>query len=429
MSKICIKGGRVVDPANKVDDIRDVLVERGKIISVGRGIQGKGAEIIDATGMIVSPGLVDMHVHLREPGREDEETIASGTRAAARGGFTSIACMANTRPVADTTSVVEMILEKSREQGIVNVYPIAAITKGQQGEELVEMGDLSKLGVAGFSDDGRSVMNARVMRRAFEYNKMFAMPLIVHEEDMDLSKDGQMNEGYYSTLLGLKGIPAASEEVMIARDLRLAELTKSRFHITHISTKGAVDLIRAAKKRGIQVTCDVTPHHVTLTEEELAGYDTNYKVSPPLRSKIDVGALKKGLADGTIDAIASDHAPHAAHEKEREFIFAPFGMIGLETTLSVVLSELIERQKLPLAHVLGKLTANPAQILGIPKGSLSPGVDADLVLFNSRDKVKVDVAHFSSKSRNCPFNHRELRGAVAHVLVGGKIVVRNGELV
>jgi dihydroorotase len=428
MSRICIKSGHVVDPANKIDKVSDILIERGKIASVQEDIQCSGAEIIDASGMIVSPGLIDMHVHLREPGREDEETIASGTRAAAKGGFTSIACMPNTSPVADNTSVIEMILEKSREEGVVSVFPIAAITKGQKGEELVEMGDLSKVGVVGFSDDGKSVMNARVMRRAFEYHKMFAMPLILHAEDTDLSAGGQMNEGYHSTLLGLKGIPCASEEIMVERDLRLAGLTKSSLHITHISTKGTVDLIRAAKKSGMSVTCDVTPHHLVLTEEELTGYDTNYKVNPPLRSKADIDALKKGLADGTIDAIASDHAPHAQHEKEREFIYAPFGMIGLETTLPVVLSELVEKEKFPLAEVLGKLTSNPAQILGIAKGNLSPGSDADILIFDIRDKVRVDSAGFASKSRNCPFNGLELHGAVVHVFVGGKAVVKNGSI-
>jgi dihydroorotase len=429
MSKLCIKSGRVIDPANKIDSVMDVLIERGKVVLVEKDIDCKGAQSIDASGMIVTPGLIDMHIHLREPGREDEETITSGTKASARGGFTSIACMPNTNPVADTASVIEMILEKSAEGGVINVFPIAAITKGQEGQELTEMGDLVKTGVVGFSDDGKSVMNARVMRRAFEYNKMFDKPLILHEEDTNLSASGQMNEGYYSTILGLKGIPAAAEEVMVARDLNLAELTEGRLHITHVSTKGSVDLIRAAKKGGIQVTCDTTPHHLILTDQALLNYDTNCKVNPPLRTKEDIKALKAGLMDGTIDAIASDHAPHAQHEKEREFIYAPFGLIGLETTLPLILTELIGTKGLTLSQVIFKLTCSPAQILGISKGNLSPGADADILIFDYQAKVKVDINEFESKSRNCPFDGWALRGAVKHVLVGGKVVVKDAKVV
>lgn len=429
MSILCIKGGRVIDPANKLDSVTDILIKEGKIALVEKDIScSEGTERIDASGMVVAPGLFDMHVHLREPGREDEETIATGTRAAARGGFTSIACMPNTTPVTDNASVVEMIIEKSKEEGIVNVFPIACITKGQEGEELVEMADLVKAGVAGFSDDGRSVMNARIMRRAFEYNKMFDKLLILHEEDTDLSALGQMNEGYYSTLLGLRGIPAASEEVMIARDLTLAELTKSRLHITHVSTKGSVDLVRAAKKKGIQVTCDVTPHHLILTDQALAHYDTNCKVNPPLRTETDVKALRAALKDGTIDAIASDHAPHAQHEKEQEFIYAPFGLIGLETTLPLVLTELVASETLSLSQLICRLTSNPAQILGINKGSLGVGADADVLIFDYQGKVKVDCGEFESKSRNCPFEGWELEGSVKYVLVGGTVVVKDAKV-
>lgn len=429
MSKICIKGGRIIDPANKTDAVGDVLVDRGKIVAVGENIDCTDAQSIDASDRIVAPGLIDMHVHLREPGREDEETISSGTRAAVKGGFTSLACMPNTNPVADTASVVEMILEKARDEGVVNVFPIAAITKGREGQELVEMGELSRLGVVGFSDDGKSVMNARVMRRAFEYNRMFAQPLILHEEDTNLFAKGQMNEGYYSTILGLKGIPAVSEEILIARDLSLAKLTGSKVHITHISTRGSVDLIRRAKKEGIQVTCDVTPHHLILTEQSLTDYDTNCKVNPPLRAEADVKALRKGLADETIDAIASDHAPHARHEKEREFVYAPFGLIGMETTLPIILTKVVGSEGLSLSDILAKLTHNPAQILGVPKGSLSPGADADILVFDDRNKVKVDSEKFESKSRNCPFHGWELQGVVKHVLVRGNVVVEDGKIV
>jgi len=429
MSKLCIKGGRVIDPANAIDSVMDVLLERGKVTLVEKEINCQGVQTLDASGLIVSPGLVDMHVHLREPGREDEETIVSGTRAAARGGFTSLACMPNTNPVIDTASVVEMILEKSGEEGIVNVFPVAAITKGQDGVELTEMSDLVKAGVVGFSDDGQSVMNARIMRRAFEYNKMFEKPLILHEEDANLSAGGQINEGYYSTILGLRGVPAVAEEVMVARDLNLAELTKGRIHITHISTSGSADLVRAAKKKGIRVTCDVTPHHLTLTDEALSNYDTNCKVNPPLRTNEDISALKEGLKDGTIDAIASDHAPHARHEKEKEFIYAPFGLIGLETTLPLILTKLVATDDLSLPEAISKLTHEPAQVLGVSKGTLSKDADADILIFEYQAKVKVDIEQFESKSRNCPFDGWELQGAVKYVFVGGKMVVKDGEVV
>lgn len=428
MQKLCIKGGKVIDPVNNTDAVQDVLIESGKIVSVEKGIDSKGCKIIDASMMIVTPGLIDMHVHLREPGREDEETVASGTRAAAKGGFTSVACMPNTSPVIDTASVVEMILEKAEEEGLANVFPVASITKGLEGKELVEMGDLVKAGAVGFSDDGRSVMNARVIRRALEYSKMFDKPLILHEEDTDLSGAGQMNEGYHSTVLGLKGVPAASEEVMIARDLSLAELTGGRVHITHISTKGSVDLIREAKKKGIRATCDVTPHHLVLTDQALLEYDTNCKVNPPLRTKEDIKALRRGLVDGTIDAIGSDHAPHARHEKEREFSYAPFGLIGLETTLPLLLTRLVESKEISLPQLIAKFTMGPAQVLGITKGALSPGMDADILILNYEEQVKIDTEKFASKSKNCPFDGWKLRGKVEYVLVGGEVKVREGEI-
>jgi len=428
MQKLCIKGGRVIDPVNNIDAVKDVLIEDGKITSVEKGADSEGSKVIDASKMIVTPGLIDMHVHLREPGREDEETVASGTRAAAKGGFTSVACMPNTNPVIDTASVVEMILEKAEEEGLINVFPVAAITKGLEGKELVEMDDLVKAGAIGFSDDGKPVTNARVMRRAFEYSKMFDKPLILHEEDTDLSGAGQMNEGYYSTILGLKGVPAASEEVMIARDLSLAKLTRSRVHITHISTKGSVDLIREAKKKGIRVTCDVTPHHLVLTDQALLEYDTNCKVNPPLRTEKDIKALRKGLIDGTVDAIASDHAPHARHEKEQEFIYAPFGLIGLETTLPLLLTKIVESNEISLSQLVAKMTIGPAQILGIAKGALSPGMDADILIFNYEEQAKIDAQKFASKSRNCPFDGWRLRGRVKYVLVGGEVKVKKGRL-
>ncbi|MEW6189105.1 MAG: dihydroorotase [Actinomycetota bacterium] len=429
MSKVLIRGGRVIDPANEVDATFDILVENGRIMSIAENLAVKNAEIIEARDMIVTPGLIDIHVHLREPGREDEETIRTGTRAAIKGGFTSVACMPNTNPVADTASVVETILEKSREEGIASVFPVAAITKGLKGKELAEMGELVKAGAVAFSDDGESVMNAEVMRRAFEYSRMFNIPLVAHAEDKNLSSHGQMNEGFYSTLLGLKGIPAAAEEVMVARDIILAGVTEGRLHIAHISTEGSVALIRMAKKAGIRVTCDVTPHHLVLTDEVLMNFDTNFKVNPPLRSQRDVQALLEGLSDGTIDAIASDHAPHALHEKEREFDRAPFGIVGLETTLPLMLTKVVETGVLDLPRLIAKLTINPANTLGIRKGSLSIGSDADITIFDHKAKLKVDINRFESKSKNSPFHGWELNGIVKYVLVAGEIVIREGNIV
>ncbi|MDI6821697.1 MAG: dihydroorotase [Actinomycetota bacterium] len=429
MSKVLIRGGRVIDPANEVDATLDILVKNGKIMSIAENLAAEDAETIEARDMIVTPGLIDMHVHLREPGREDEETIRTGTRAAIKGGFTSVACMPNTNPVADTASVIEMILEKSREEGMASIFPVAAITKGLKGKELAEMGELVKAGAVAFSDDGESVMNAEVMRRAFEYSRMFNIPLIAHSEDKNLSFHGQMNEGFYSTLLGLKGIPAAAEEVMVARDIILAGVTGGRLHIAHVSTEGTVALIRMAKKAGIRVTCDVTPHHLVLTDKALMNFDTNFKVNPPLRSQRDVQALLKGLSDGTIDAIASDHAPHALHEKEREFDHAPFGIVGLETTLPLMLTKVVETGVLDLPRLIAKLAINPANTLGIHKGSLSIGSDADITIFDHKSKLKVDIDKFESKSKNSPFHGWELNGIVKYVLVAGEIVIREGNIV
>ncbi len=428
MPDVLIRGGRVIDPASKIDAVLDVLVEDGKIKMVKKDISLKSADVIDAPGLIVCPGLIDMHVHLREPGREDEETIASGTRAAVRGGFTSVACMPNTDPVADNASVIEFILERARNEGVAHVLPIGAITKGLKGEELSEMGELMRVGAVAFSDDGNSVMNAEVMRRALEYSEMLDILIIVHAEDVNLSKRGQMNEGFYSTLLGLKGAPAAAEEAMIARDLILAEMTEARLHIAHVSTAGSVRLIRQAKERGMRVTCEATPHHLVLTEALLATYDTNCKVNPPLRTEVDVLALREGLKDGTIDAIASDHAPHALHEKEREFDYAPFGIVGLETALPLMLAELVESDELSYTQLIEKLSCNPARILGFEGGSLSVGNPADITMFDPKAKVKVDTNSFASKSKNSPLGGWELIGMAKYVLVDGKLVLRDGRV-
>lgn len=429
----------MVDPSQGLDEVTDVLVRDGKIADATQSVSMRGSEateaisgdkikVIDASGLIVSPGLIDMHVHLREPGREDEETIASGTEAAARGGFTSVACMANTKPVVDSATVVKMIKEKARDVGWVNVWPVGAITKGLAGEELVEMGDMLKAGACGFSDDGKGVMNAEVMRRALEYAKMFDCPTIVHAENSELSSKGQMNEGYYSTLLGLKPVPAESEEVMIARDILLARLTGARIHFTHVSTKGSVELVKRAKKEGLNVTCDVTPHHLTLTDADLVEYDTNLKVNPPLRSAEDVKALKAALKDGTIDAIASDHAPHAPQEKECEFEFAAFGMTGLETSLSLMLTHLVGKNVLSLDQLIEKMSVNPARILKMDTrgaGSLKPGSRADITFIDPQVEVEVDTTKMASLSRNTPFNGWKMTGKAVMTMVNGNIVMGN----
>lgn len=421
MNKILIKGGQVIDPVNKINEIMDILIDRGKVVAIDKNISTE-AQIIDARDQVVCPGLIDMHVHLREPGREDEETIASGSQAAIAGGFTSLACMPNTNPVADNASVIEYIFEKESQENSINIYPLGAITKGLQGKKLVEMGELVRAGAVGFSNDGNPIMDAEVMRRALEYAKMFEVPVIVHAEDKNLSAEGQMNEGYFSTLLGLKGIPAAAEETMIARDLILAEMTGAKIHFAHISTEGSVRLIRNAKKRGVRVSCEVTPHHLLLRDSALTTFETNYKVNPPLRSQKDVEALKEGLADGTIDAIASDHAPHASQEKEREFIYAPFGVIGLETTLPLIITKIVGEKVIDLVAAIEKMTINPARILNIPKGELYLHKDVDILIFDPKAKVEIDVKKFYSQSRNSPFDGWQLQGVVTYLLVEGKLV-------
>ncbi len=426
MSKVLIKGGRVINPLNRVDDIRDVLIENGRIKKVDKGISVSADKVINADNLIVCPGLIDIHVHLREPGREDEETVETGTRAAVKGGFTTVACMPNTEPVADSAAVIEYIKEKARSNALARVLPIGALTKELKGEELSPMNELIEAGVIAFSNDGESVMDAEVMRRALEYSKMFDVPVIVHAEDKQLSVNGQINEGLYSTVLGLKGIPAAAEEVIIARDLILAKMTGAKIHFAHVSTRGSVELIRRAKEEGINVTCEVTPHHLTLTDAMIESYDSNYKVNPPLRSEIDVLALREGLKNGTIDAIASDHAPHALHEKEREFQFAPFGVIGLETTLPLVLTELVEARELSLLSLVEKLTINPAKILGLDLGTLSEGSAADITIIDNKAKVKVDINNFQSKSKNSPFHGWVLNGKVSCLIANGKVVVEDG---
>jgi len=417
---LVIKKGRVIDPAQSIDEVLDLLIQDGRIVRLGKDLQAE--ESIDARGKIVCPGFIDMHTHLREPGREDEETIESGTAAAARGGFTAICCMANTDPINDNRAVTDFILNQAKVYGLVPVYPIGAISKGLKGEEMAELGDLKAAGCLGFSDDGRPVMNANLMRRSMEYARMLDLPIIEHCEDLNLSGSGVMNEGFTSTRLGFQGIPAASEEVMVARNIILAELAGTRLHVAHVSTAGSVRLIRWGKSRGIQVSGEVCPHHFALSEEHLASFDPNLKMNPPLRSAEDVAALQEGLADGTIEAIASDHAPHATSEKEVEFDYAPTGIIGLETAVSLSLHELYHKGGLPLPDLVARFTSGPASILGLKKGCLAEGSDADLTLLDLEKEVTVDPSRFRSKSRNTPFAGWRLRGAPWMTISQGRIV-------
>ena len=423
---LLIKNGRVVDPSGDIDDHLDILVDQGKIVKLRRGVDKKEKEsevvqIIDAQGKVVVPGLIDMHVHLREPGYEYKETIKTGCQAAASGGFTSIACMPNTSPINDNQSVTEYILDKAKREGCVNVFPVGAITKGLEGEFLAEMGELRNTGVVAVSDDGKSVINGELMRRGMEYARNFNLLVICHCENPDLVAGGVMNEGFTSTRLGLKGIPNAAEETIVARDIILAEMTGCRVHIAHVSTEGAVRIIREAKSRGVNVTAETAPHYFSLSEEALESFDTNFKVNPPLRSARDVEAVKEGLKDGTLDVIATDHAPHSSLEKDVEFDYASFGLIGLETALPLAL-QLVKEKVLSLSELIAKFTVNPAKILNISKGRLNPGNDADITIIDVSLKNRVDVNQFKSRSRNSPFHGWELEGGAVFTIVKGKVI-------
>ncbi len=426
--KLVIKNGLVADPAAGKIMKKDILVIDGKIAGSGTNINTGGAEVLDAAGRLVAPGLIDMHVHLREPGFEAKETIYTGTRAAARGGFTSVACMPNTNPVIDNAALVSAVINSSRAGGVVNVYPIGAVTRGSRGAELAEMADMRDTGAVAFSDDGMPVANAGLMRRAMQYAGMLGATIISHSEDKSLSAGGCMHEGYISTMLGLKGITACAEEVMVARDILLAEETGCQVHIAHVSTAGSVRLIREAKARGVKVSAEAAPHHFTLTDEAVMGFDTYTKVNPPLRTKDDVTAVRQGLADGTIDVIATDHAPHTAEEKDVEYENAPFGMVGLETAVGLVWTELVAAGVLTPVQAITKMTLNPARILGIPKGTLETGADADITIIDPETNGVVDPAMFASKGRNTPFAGRQLKGLPWATIVGGRIVMWSGVL-
>lgn len=420
--RLLIKGGRIIDPANQRNEVADLLIEEGKIIGIEKEIEAKGAQIIEAKGKIVAPGLIDVHTHLREPGYEYKETIATGTRAAAKGGFTTIFCMANTNPAVDNRSVVEFIFKKAKEEGVVNLFPVGALSKNLEGKGLAEIGEMKKAGIIALSDDGNCIENAYLLRRGMEYAKMFNLPVISHCEDKALAEEGVMNEGYNSTLLGLRGIPGQAETIIVFRDISLAELSGCQLHIAHLSSAQSVELVRQAKKKGKKISCEVTPYHFTLTDEELKDYDTNLKVNPPLRTKEDLKAILEGLKDGTIDLIASDHAPHASEEKEVEFDYAPFGMIGLETALGLIISKLVNNKILSISEALAKLTSNPARIFGLNKGSLSIGADADITIIDQDLEWIVDREKFASKSKNSPFGGWKLKGKAVKTIVGGEVV-------
>ncbi|HLF85475.1 MAG TPA: dihydroorotase [Nitrospiria bacterium] len=420
---ILIKGGYLIDGKAKRGEVYDILIEGGKITSIGKDLRpGPDCEnVIDATRKVVIPGLIDMHTHAREPGYEYKENIRSVSEAAAAGGFTTICPMPNTNPVNDNRTVTEFIRSRAKQVGIVNFLPIGAITKGSQGVELAEIGELYDAGCIAISDDGRPVMNSEVMRRGMEYARGFDMLVISHCEDANLSSGGVMNEGIISTRLGLHGIPPAAEEVMVARDILLAEYTGCRLHLAHISTAGSVRIIREAKARGIAVTAETAPHYFALTEEAVEGYDTNAKVNPPLRTSLDMAAVREGMKDGTIDLIATDHAPHALEEKELEFDQAPFGISGLETALSLTLG-LVEDGIFSLEEAISRLTINPARVLRIDKGFLAVGSDADIAIIDLDERWEVDPARFRSKGKNSPFAGWKVKGSVFMTLAGGRIV-------
>ncbi|MGB2601000.1 MAG: dihydroorotase [Candidatus Omnitrophota bacterium] len=424
---ILIKNGRIVDPTQKINKKGDILIKNGKIAKISAEIKETCSTTIDAKGKLVVPGFIDMHTHLREPGREDKETIETGLLAAVSGGFTTVCAMPNTEPPCDGQANVKFLLERAKQVQLANLLPIGTITKGRDGEKLTEMGELKQAGCLAVSDDGDSVPDSGLMRRALEYASMMDLLVIDHCEDKELAGDGVMHEGYWSTVLGMKPIPAESEATIVERDIRLAELAGARLHIAHVSAAASVDIIRQAKKRGVNVTAEVTPHHFSLTDEDVKTFDANMKVNPPLRSAEDVKALKEGLKDGTIDVIATDHAPHLESEKEKEFDYAPFGMIGLETALSLAVTNLVNEGYLDWPGLIEKLAANPAKILKYDRGTLKEGAPADITVIAPAVEWDYTKENIRSLSKNSPFIGRRMTAAVTEVLVGGKLVIKAGK--
>ncbi|OFW10276.1 MAG: dihydroorotase [Acidobacteria bacterium RIFCSPLOWO2_02_FULL_67_36] len=427
--KLLLKGGRVVDPANARDGAFDVLIEDGRIARVGKDLPADGAEVFEIRpGWIVAPGLIDIHVHLREPGQEHKETVLTGTEAAVAGGFAAVACMPNTEPVNDHAGITQFILKKAAEAARARVYPIGAVSIGSKGEQLAELGEQKTAGCVAFTDDGKPVATALLMRRALEYAGMLGVPVIDHCEDPSLKGDGVAHEGYYSSYLGLRGIPGAAESIMVERDVSLAELAGAHVHIAHMSARESLRAVRAGKARGVRVTCEVAPHHFTLTDEALDGavkYDTNLKMNPPLRSAADRDAMIEGIADGTVDAIATDHAPHHPDEKMLEFDRAPFGIVGLETAVPLVFDRLVHTGRITIGRMIELLSVNPARVINVPGGTLAEGSPADVTVLAPDREMIVSAESLKSRSRNMPFDGWRLRGGVAATIVGGRMVYKN----
>lgn len=423
---LLLRNGRVVDPSQGIDEPMDLLIEEGLVTRSGSNLRAPAStETIDLGGAVVAPGFIDLHVHLREPGQEHKETIESGTRAAVRGGFTAVCAMANTVPPNDERAVTEMILAEAQRNGHCRVYPIGAVSKGLKGEEMAELADLRAAGCVGASDDGRPVVNSQLMRRALEYTRMLGIPVIAHEEDPFLAQDGVMHEGYYSTLLGLRGLPASAEETMAARDVILAEATGGHLHIAHVSTRGAIDAVRRAREKNIRVTCEVTPHHFALTDEAVQSFSTNLKMKPPLRSEDHRLAVVEGIADGTIDAIATDHAPHHFDEKNVEFDLAPFGIIGLETAFAISYDRLVKNGQIELSRLIDLLSCGPARIFNLPGGTLARGSLGDLVILDLESAQTFE--RFDSRAANSPFRGQSFAGRVLATIVGGEVRYRSEE--
>lgn len=421
MRTMQIKGGRIIDPSQKLDRVTSLWIGRGRVLAIGEEGYDDPETVIDATGLIVTPGLIDIHVHLREPGNEEDETIATGARAALAGGVTSVACMPNTVPAIDTKGAAEFVVLQAKRARQANVYPVGAVSKGRKGEELAELGQLVEGGAIAFTDDGAPVASASLMRRALQYARMFDKVIMQHCQVPELTVGGVMNDGFESMRLGIPGMPAAAEDIMVARDIRLAEITGGRLHIQHISTERSVELVREGKRRGIAVTAEACPHHITLTDESLRSFDANFKMNPPLRTKRDIDAIIEGLKDGTIEVIATDHAPHAPEKKMRELDQAPFGIVGLETLLPIAIHALIEPGHLDWPGMIARLTSNPARIFGLDKGSLRVGQDADVTLIDPQARWTIDPTRFHSKSRNTPYGGWEVKGRAHTTIVGGEV--------
>lgn len=429
VAKLLIKGGRVIDPANKRNGIMDVLIDNGKVKKVEPNISESGAKSIDAKGLVVCPGFIDMHVHLREPGREDKETIETCSRAAARGGFTTIAGMPNTTPSADNQTVIEFVISKAKKEAVVNVLPIGTITKHREGKELAEMRDLKITGAVAVSDDGDTVKNPAVMMRAMQYSTMWDMPIISHSEETELSEGGVMHEGLVSTKLGLPGKPVSAEDVITARELVLAEQTGAKLHFAHVSTKGSVEMIRQAKKKGLNISAETCPHYYTLTDEAVIGYNPNAKMNPPLRSEEHRRAVVEGIKDGTIDVLASDHAPHLLNDKFIEFAYCENGIVGLETEVGLAMTHLVGKKVIKLEQMIEKFTVNPAKALNLEKGTLSEGADGDVTILDTELENVIDANQFESKARNTPYKGWKLKGAPVYTIVAGKVVMKDRKVV